>query len=304
MSSAPNDRTLLGCHLSIGNGFPAAIDGAEELDINAVQFFTHNASSWRMKALSAARADAFVDRRAASSVGFVVAHTMYLLNLASPDDVLHRRSVEALIEEIRRAGLLQLDAVVTHLVAHVGSGLNRGTDRIVEALDRVRRSGALDASPGLRLLLENTAGSGTTVGSSFDQLARILAGLQDDESFGICFDSAHAFAAGYDLQTPVAVEATLTALERSIGLDQLGLIHLNDSKYALGSRRDRHEHIGFGAIGRQGLGTVARRAAERGVPIILETPKEIDGRGDADRMNLAAVRALLESRATERQEGA
>jgi len=302
MSSNARPNPLLGCHLSIGRGFSAAVDAAEELGCSALQFFTHNASSWRMKPLTAERASEFIERRADASVEFVVAHTMYLINLASPDDALHVRSTEAMIEEVRRAALLGLDAVVTHLGAHVGSGRGRAIDRIVDALDRVDASGIFGERPGLRVLLENTAGSGTTMGSSFEELLEILERLENVGAFGLCFDTAHAFAAGYDLRTESSVDETLSALDRTVGLDRLGLIHLNDSKYALASRRDRHEHIGLGAIGREGLGVLARRAAARGVPIILETPKTIDEREDADRMNLAAVRALLKDRPDE-QEG-
>lgn len=295
-------RPLLGCHLSIAKGFVGAIDQAEALGNNALQIFTHNASAWRMKPITSERADEFLGRRAASSVQFVVAHTMYLLNLASPDEALFKRSIEALIEEIRRAGLLELDAVVTHLGAHVGSGLDRGLDRIVGALDRVRSSGVFAEASGVRLLLENTAGSGTTIGSTFDELVKILADLGNDDRFAVCLDTAHAFAAGYDLRTQSAVDEVLTAFDRTIGIGRLGLIHLNDSKYACGSHRDRHEHIGWGLIGRDGLGSLVRHPSVRDLPVILETPKKVDGRDDADRMNLAAVRLLLEERAHEQEE--
>ncbi|MGB2982740.1 MAG: deoxyribonuclease IV [Candidatus Bipolaricaulia bacterium] len=293
---------LLGCHLSIAKGFVAAIDEAEALGNNALQIFTHNASAWRMKSITADRAAEFVERRASSSIEFIVAHTMYLLNLASPDDHLFERSVDALIEEVRRAGLLGLDAVVTHLGAHVGSGLDRAMDRIVRALDRVSASDAFVDASGVRLLLENTAGSGTTIGSTFEELAEILSRVDDAKRLGICLDTAHAFAAGYDLQTECAVEESLAAFDATIGIDRLGLIHLNDSKYACGSRRDRHEHIGWGEIGREGLGAFVRQTHARSLPLILETPKKADGRGDADRMNLAAARMLLEG-PTNEQEG-
>ncbi len=295
-------RPLLGCHLSIAKGFVGAVDEAEALGNNALQIFTHNAAAWRMKPITSDRAAAFLDRMEGSSIEFVVAHTMYLLNLASPDEALLERSVEALIEEIRRAGLLKLDAVVTHLGAHVGDGLDRGVGRIVRALRRVREAGIFAEAAGVRLLLENTAGSGTTIGSTFDELAKILVGLGDDDRFSVCLDTAHAFAAGYNLRTQCAVDEVLEAFDRTIGIGRLGLIHLNDSKYACASRRDRHEHIGRGRIGREGLGALVRHPSMRDVPVILETPKKVDGRDDADRMNLAAVRLMLEERAHE-QEG-
>lgn len=292
-------RPLLGCHLSIARGLTAAIDEAEDLGNDALQIFTHNTSAWRMKPIAPDRATRFVAHRDASRVEFLVVHTMYLLNLASPKKALWDRSTDALIEEIRRAALLGADAVVTHLGAHTGSGTNRGIGRIVRALDRVFVSGVFEEVPGPRLFLENTAGGGTTIGGSFDELAAILDGVAFDERIGICLDSAHAFAAGYDLRTEEAVEATVTSFDEALGIERLGLLHLNDSKYACGARRDRHEHIGFGEIGRAGLGALAWRCCAIGVPVILETPKEIDGREDGDRMNLATVRGLLDRGASE-----
>jgi deoxyribonuclease-4 len=288
-------RPLLGCHLSIAKGLDAAIDEAEDLGNTALQIFTHSTSAWAMKPISAERAARFLTRRDASDVAFLAVHTMYLLNLASPKRALFERSIDGLREEIRRAAALGADAVVTHLGAHVGSGLDRGIERVSDALSRLRASDAFSRASGPRLLLENSAGSGTAVAGSLDDLAAVLGGLDGDPRFGVCLDSAHAFAFGYDLRTADDVDACWEALDRTVGADRVGLIHLNDSKYACGSRRDRHEHIGLGEIGRDGLGALARRACEEGIPVILETPKTFDGRKDADRMNLAAVRQLLEA---------
>lgn len=292
MMNGPNDRFLLGCHLSIAGGLHRAIDEAEELGNDALQLFTHSPAVWRMKEIADGAARRFRGRRDGSSIRYVVVHTMYLLNLASPDEELYERSVDGLIEETRRAGQVGADALVTHLGAHVGSGTRAGIDRIVGALDRLIGSSAWAESPGVRLLLENTAGSGTTVGASFEQLAGILDSLGDAERIGVCLDTCHAFAAGYDLRTRPAVDATLSQLDRSLGLDRLELIHLNDSRFPLGSRRDRHEHIGRGAIGTPGIGAVVRHPRLRGLPFVLETPKAIDGRPDADPINLATVRKL------------
>jgi len=289
----PCTRPVLGCHLSIGRGLTVAVDEAQDLGNNALQVFTHNVSAWRMKPIASERAAGFVKHRSDSTVELLVVHTMYLLNLASPRKDLWLKSTDALIEEIRRAGQLGAEVVVTHLGAHVGSGPKKGLERIIRALDSVRASGVFGEAEPMRLLLENTAGSGTTIGRSFQELAAILAGLDDDERFAVCLDSAHAFAAGYDLRTEGSVDGTLGAFDEAIGVGRLGLIHLNDSKYACGTHRDRHEHIGFGEIGREGLGALARRACAMRVPVILETPKTIDGREDADRMNLATVRGLL-----------
>ena len=289
---ASSDR-LLGCHLSIGKGFPAAIDEAERLGINALQFFTHNASQWRMKPITTERATAFVERRSTSAIHYVVAHTMYLLNLATPDDELHEKSIDALAQELIRAAQLQLDAVVTHVGAHVGSGTDAGIRRIAEAIDRAVGA-ASDLERSLpSLLLENTAKSGTTMGGTFEELSRILAQVKCDHPIGVCLDTAHAFAAGYDLSRPAGVVETLAAFDSEVGLDRLWLIHLNDSKYACGSHRDRHQHIGWGEIGLEGIGALLQHPCVERVPVILETPKEVDGRKDADPMNLAVVRSLM-----------
>jgi deoxyribonuclease-4 len=292
MTAHRDERFLFGCHLSIAGGFPGAIAEAEELGNDALQLFSHAPSAWRMKELSDEIAGQFRDCRARSSIEFLAVHTMYLLNLASPHDELFERSVDALIEEVRRAGLLGADALVTHLGAHVGSGREAGISRIVGALDRLIGSSVWAEASGVRLLLENTAGSGTTIGSSLDELEAILAAVADATRIGICFDTCHAFAAGCDLRTREAVDATLRQFDRVLGLSRLEMIHLNDSRFPLGSRRDRHAHIGRGEIGAAGIGAVVRHRSLRDTPFVLETPKMIDGRPDADRVNLATVRRL------------
>lgn len=283
---------LLGCHLSIGKGFAAAIDAAETLGNNALQIFSHNASSWRMKPISSEAAAAFRARYDASSVEYVVIHTMYLLNLASPDPALFERSVVALKEEVKRASLLGIDHLVTHLGAHKGTGKTAGVARITEALERVLGSEAYQGAPNLTLLLENTAGTGTTMGSCFTELAAIIDGLSDAGQIGVCLDTCHAFTAGYELRTPEGLAETLGALDREVGLTRLKLIHLNDSKYPLAARRDRHEHIGRGEIGEAGFSLVVNHPALRDLPFVLETPKEMDGQPDADPINLERVRSM------------
>ena len=290
MTADPDPSFLLGCHLSIAGGLARSIDAAETLGNNALQIFTHSPSVWRMKPIDEEEAARFGERRRASDVRYLVVHTMYLLNLATPDDTLYERSVDGLIEEADRAASIGANALVTHLGAHVGSGIQPGIERIVGALDRV--AGATSDPGILRLLLEDTAGSGTTIGSSFDELAGIFASLGNPERFGVCLDTCHAFAAGYDLRTADAVEKTLERFDRVVGLDRLEMIHLNDSRFPLGSRRDRHAHIGRGEIGATGLAAVVRHPRLRELPFLLETPKEIDGRPDADTVNLAAVRRL------------
>jgi deoxyribonuclease-4 len=283
---------LLGCHLSIARGFVGAIAAAEDLRINALQIFSHNASSWRMKPIAAAEATAFQERFRSSTVDYLVVHTMYLLNLASPEEDLFERSVAALAEEVERAGALGIDWIVTHLGSHKGADEERGIERIVSALDRVIAAVPFSSHPHVRLLLENTAGTGTTMGARFSELGAILEALNDSRRVGICLDTCHAFAAGYELRTGEGLKESLRALDREVGLERLRMVHLNDSKYPLGSRRDRHEHIGRGEIGEEGVSLLVNHPALFDLPFILETPKEIDGQGDADPINLARVRSL------------
>jgi len=283
---------LLGCHLSIGKGFTGALTAAEDLGINTLQIFSHNASSWRMKPIPEEKATTFRSHLEASSIEFVVIHTMYLLNLASPDAELFEKSGAALEEEVARAGLLGIDYLVTHLGAHKGTGREAGIARIVEALDRLAQSRTFATYPHVSLLLEDTAGTGTTMGARFSALGTILRSVSDARRLGVCLDTCHAFAAGYELRTPEGLEETLAAFDREVGLPRLQLIHLNDSKYPLGSRRDRHAHIGRGEIGEQGFALVVNHPLLRELPFVLETPKEIDGQPDADRINLARIRFL------------
>jgi len=294
MGKDRSTELVLGCHLSIGKGFAASIDAAEELGNNALQIFSHNASAWKMKPIDPDSASAFRKRLASSSLRYVVIHTMYLLNLASPDDSLFERSVAALIEEVARAAVLGVDRVVTHLGAHVGSGIEAGIARVIEGLERVIASPPFASAPGIRLLLENTAGAGTTVGTHFEELGEIISGLSDSSRIGVCLDTCHAFAAGYDLRTQAAVDRTISAFDSAVGLKRLDLVHLNDSVFPLGSRKDRHTHIGRGEIGLEGVRAIVNHGALRSLPFILETPKEIDGRDDADPINLAVVRSLVE----------
>ena len=287
-----NDGLILGSHLSIGKGLTVAVDEAERLGSNALQIFSHNASAWRMKPITPEAATAFRRRVEDSALKFGVIHTMYLLNLATPDDGLYERSIDALEHEIGRAGRLGMHSLVTHLGAHKGSGISAGIARVATALNRAIQSMSFRDAVEVRLLLENTAGAGSTVGGTFEELAGILDRLSDGRRVGVCLDTCHAFAAGYDLRTNEAVDETVSAFDQTIGLGRLEMIHLNDSRFPRGSRRDRHEHIGRGEIGREGIAAIVNHHALRRLPFVLETPKEIDGQDGADEVNLGIVRGL------------
>ncbi len=286
---------LLGCHLSIAGGLERPFDRAEALGINAMQIFSHNARSWRMAELQAGEIRGFRGRWRESELDYIVIHTGYLINLASPREELYRRSIDGLVGELRRAVELGIPQVNTHIGAHVGGGQQWGLARAREGLREIlERTENLE----VKLLLENTAGEGTALGSRFEELAMLLNEMDHPKGrLGICFDTCHGFAAGYDIASIAGLEATLEDLEDRIGLDRLSLIHLNDSRHPLGSRKDRHEHIGEGKIGLAGFRGIVNHPALRDLPFILETPKlpqESDKlNSTADEVNLERVRALV-----------
>lgn len=280
---------LLGCHLSISGGLEQAVARAEALKINALQIFSHNARSWKMSPLKPDEAKKFIERRHHAHVEYVVIHTIYLINLASPDPKNFALSVQALKDELQRAGELKISHVNTHIGAHLGQGVEKGLERIVEAIDTVLASPQAKNAPDVKILLENSAGEGTELGAMFAELGTVLNNIKDKKRVGVCIDTCHAFAAGYDLTTPQGLEKTLKELDREVGLERVALIHLNDSKFPLGSRRDRHEHIGQGQIGTEGFRLIVNHPALREKPFILETPKDDE---QSDPTNLARIRAV------------
>jgi deoxyribonuclease-4 len=280
---------ILGCHLSISGGLEQAVARAEALNINALQIFSHNARSWKMSPLSPDDAKKFLERRQRAHIEYTVIHTIYLINLASPDKKIFSLSVQALKDEIQRAGELHIPHVNTHIGAHMGQGVEKGLERVVEALDTVLASPQAKNAPTVKILLENSAGEGTELGASFAELATVLKNVQHPDRVGVCIDTCHAFCAGYDLTTPQGLEKAIEELDRTVGLERVELIHLNDSKFPLGSRRDRHEHIGQGHIGLEGFRLVVNHPALRHKPFILETPKDDE---QSDPTNVARVRSL------------
>lgn len=281
-------RPLLGAHMSIAGGLPRAVDRAAEVDCAVLQIFVKNASQWRGRPLLDDEIEAFRVSRTKAGLTTVVGHDSYLINLASPDDALWERSQEALIDEIERCTALGLDHLVVHPGAHAGSGEACGIARIVEAVDRIHDRVGGDATP---IALETTAGQGTSIGHRFEHLRDILAEIRHPERVAICIDSCHVFAAGYDLRTPETWRQTLGEFETVVGLDRLRVLHVNDSKRELGSRVDRHQHIGEGEIGRTGFCFIMNEERLRGVPKILETPKGKDG--EEDRRNLGELLAMI-----------
>ncbi len=274
---------MLGAHVSISGGTPLAIERATELAATACQIFVKNASQWRSKPLSESEAVEFNHRRRASAIRYVVAHSTYLVNLAATDPANRERSIATLVDELQRAQALGLDGVVVHPGAHLGAGETKGLARIARSLERVLDRAPPECPP---ILLENTAGQGTVLGYRIEQLAEIRDLCPAGNRLGVCIDTCHAFAAGYDLAAPAGVEELLDRFDALFGLEGLGCMHLNDSRYPLGARRDRHANIGAGEIGSGAFERIMASTRLQRVPFILETPVGDDGLGHARDLEL------------------
>jgi deoxyribonuclease-4 len=281
---------LLGAHMSIAGGHALAIDRAAVHNMTACQIFTKNANQWAAKPIPPEAAEAFQSRLADSDVASIVAHDSYLINLASPDDVLWERSIAAFTDELVRCGQLGVPWLVTHPGAHMATGVDAGIARVATALNRI-----FSALPDLpvTVLLETTAGQGTTLGRTFEELAGILEQVEDQRRVAVCLDTCHVFAAGYDLRDAATYAETMRAFDAIVGFDRLRVFHLNDSKKGLGARVDRHTHIGEGELGREAFRLLLSDPRFTHLPGILETPKgdndEDDGRNMAMLRELAGV---------------
>ena len=285
----------LGAHMSIAGGLARAVDRAVATGCEAAQIFSKSSNQWRARALLDAEVERFRQRVAETGVGPIVAHASYLINLASPDAKLRRRSTDALEDELRRANTLGLAGVVLHPGAYTTSSEDEGLARIADAITDVL---ARHPRGPARLLLEQTAGQGTVLGHRFDHLRSIIDHVDDASPLGVCLDTCHLVAAGYDIISADGYVRVFDEFETVVGLDRLKLFHLNDSKQPLGSRVDRHETIGRGSIGTEPFGRLLRDERFCELPMVLETPKS--GRGspssaEADPMdlqNLALLRQL------------
>jgi deoxyribonuclease-4 len=281
---------LLGAHKSIAAGFHQAVRDAHALGCDTVQVFTKAPNQWYGRDLDGEEVRLFRRALRETKLRCPIAHDSYLINLASPDESLYRRSVEAFICELLRAESLGLRYLVTHPGAAMDSGEDAGLARVAHALDEVHVR-----YPNLRVkvLLETTAGQGTTLGHCFEHLARILSLIATPQRVGVCFDTCHVFAAGYGMFPELEYRATMREFDNVIGLGRLRVFHVNDSLREQGSRVDRHAHIGRGQIGLEAFRLLVNDHRFRNRPMILETPKEDGEAKQMDAVNLAALRALL-----------
>ena len=284
--AAPCRGPLLGAHVSIAGGVGQALRSGAELRCEAVQIFVKSNVQWRMPPLRREERVDFLSARRRLGI-LVFAHSSYLINLASADVRVRRRSIGSLGAELRRCAALGLPFIVLHPGAHGGAGPKEGIRKIAAGLDE-----ALDAAGtgGPKVLLETTAGQGTSVGGRFEELAEIIAASRRAERLGVCFDTCHVFAAGYDIRTPNGYARTMGEFDRLVGLRRLEAFHLNDCKGSLGARLDRHTHIGRGTVGLGAFRALLHDRRFEWLPMVLETPK---GDGMAmDRRNLAVLRKL------------
>jgi deoxyribonuclease-4 len=273
-----------GLHVSVAGGVDRAVSRAREKGCDAFQIFSSNPRKWYANPIPSESAKRFIELQRQLGIALAVDHMTYLPNLASSDDEIYAKSVQSLANELERCQVLGIPFLVTHLGSHMGVGPESGLARISEALRNVFSENKSDTI----LLLENSAGSKNSMGSTFSDIAAVLASQTTyHHRLGVCLDTCHLHAAGYDIRTPSSLEATLDRFDDCIGLKRLKLIHLNDCKGAIGSHLDRHEHIGLGQIGEAGFRAVLCHPVLAGLTMILETP--VDSRRD-DRGNLEAAR--------------
>lgn len=279
---------LLGSHVSIAGGVSNAIDRALGIGCTAMQIFVKNNMQWFAKPLEDAERLAYINHPRRKELRSIFGHSGYMINLGAVNPEFHEKSLRALKEELVRADQLELPFLVLHPGAHMGRGEEEGLKAIVQSLDTV-----FDAIPDVKtkVALETTAGQGSWLGTTFEQLAWIMEHVRQPERLCICIDTAHLFAAGYDLTTEEKTAAVFADFDRLIGFRHLGAIHCNDSKSALGSRVDRHEHIGKGKIGIEGFRYLMREPRLAGVPKVLETPKGKEMKEDIENMNV--LRGLM-----------
>ena len=283
---------LLGGHCS--GGIKKALDNAHEYGMDAVQLFVQSPRAWRFPDHDPADLEAFRARREELGIGAVIVHAIYLINLASPKDDFYEKSVDALSSTVDAACAIGADAVVFHVGSHLGSGFGAGLERVVPALAQALER----CNETTWLCMENTAGAGGTIGRSLDELAAISDALGRHERLGICLDSCHLYASGYDVTDPAELDRLLDELDERICLDRLRCLHVNDSKAPLGSNRDRHDNIGDGLMGEK-LGVFLGHPKLEGQPALLEVPGSGHG-PDAEQMK--KLRELY-ARATKKRSG-
>lgn len=279
---------MFGSHMSIAGGFDKALERGKQVNCETIQIFTKNSSQWKAKDISKENLQKFRGFYDEAGIDPVIAHDSYLINLASPDPELHKKSEEAFFIEMERCEKLQIPYLVFHPGSHIGSGEKTGLKKIAQSINRLLKRGK---GFKVSLLLETTAGQGTNLGYKFEHLAEIMKMVRQKKSVGVCVDTCHIFAAGYDIKTEKGYKKTFQNFDKLIGLDNLKVFHINDSKKDLGSRVDRHEHIGKGFLGLDPFRFLVNDKRFVKIPKILETPKDPDLKEDKE--NLKNLKKLI-----------
>ncbi len=277
-----------GAHVSVAGGVDKAFARAEVFDMEAIQVFTKSERQWKAKPLPDDVVERWFDERTRTGIDKIVTHASYLINLASPKDDLRTKSIVGYQEELERCDTLAIPYLVIHPGSHTGSGEELGLAAVADSLNRIHEN-LPDAK--VTTLLETTAGQGTNLGSSFEELAAIIDQVEAKDRVMVCLDTCHIFAAGYDFRTEAGYADVMGRFDNTIGVDRLKAIHLNDSKFPLGSRRDRHDHIGEGEIGLDGFRYLVNDPRLIGIPGLLETEKGDDDIEDG--RNLQTLRGLV-----------
>ncbi len=279
---------LLGAHMSIAGGVDRSVLLGKKVGCDTIQIFTKSSNQWKAKPLSDAEIEKFKRNKTETGIDLVVAHDAYLINLGSPDDMLWQRSIEAFTVEMNRCHQLGIPYLITHPGSHMGAGEEAGMHRIAEAIDMIHERTTGNTT---MIILETTAGQGTNLGHRFEQIASMRRLIRKKKSVGVCFDTCHVFAAGYELRDRKSFMGTFAAFDRIVGLEHLKLFHLNDSLKGCGSRVDRHQHIGKGEMGLEPFRMLLNDSELREIPMYLETPKGPDYAEDIE--NLKILRSLI-----------
>ncbi len=278
----------IGVHVSIAGHIYESLDRAHTLGCNTMQIFSRNPRGWQISKIPEADVKEFSRLKIKYDINPVVVHIPYLINLATPDDKLYKKSIEAYIEDVKRADILGAEYFVTHLGSHVGSGEDNGIERFSNALNEIIRRAKLKTM----ILLENTAGWGDGIGYRFEHLKRIIESQAHPADIGVCLDTAHTFAAGYNIREKAGLEETLKSFDKLLGLERIKVVHFNDSLSEFDSHVDRHQHIGKGRIGLAAMGRIISHPKLKNAAFIMETPKESD---KDDKRNIATAKRLTKA---------
>lgn len=281
-----------GMHMGLGGGFRKQIPLAVQAGAETIQIFAGNPTAWAPSKIDEAEIAKARQIAAENDIHPIVFHTAYLINLATPKDEFYAKSKLLMLDSLKRAAIYQSPYVVTHIGSHLGTGLEVGIKRITDALTELRK----DWPAGVTLLLENTAGAGGSIGNRFEEIGMILKHFDYPDWLGVCFDTCHAWSAGYDVSSAEGWEETLADFERHIGLGRLKCFHANDTNAERGSHIDRHHHIGQGKIGLEGFRVLVNHPKLQGRPVILETPDDIP---DAYKVNLDTLKGLVSPQTTD-----